>query len=150
MNKKQEIIKRLKKLQIFKDSIKQFEEDDVLMVSEKMMQYVGVLYWLNDREKEAVKKFEEKYKEYEATFYHGLRIHTNEGPILYMLYFTKDDTFEEFEEDLQHNIARIYCDPLDTSFYHEFGSTYIEPAGGGLIVPEIETQKDFDRLVRFK
>lgn len=46
--KKEEAIKRMRAMHIIPDAIKQFKNDDVVMVSEPPL---GGLYWLNDEEK---------------------------------------------------------------------------------------------------
>ena len=53
-DKKVEAIKRMRAMKIFPDAIKQFAEDDVVMVSEPP---IGGLYWLNDEQKKMVQDF---------------------------------------------------------------------------------------------
>lgn len=62
-----EAIERMKMLHIMDRPIREFEKEGVLNLSEG----IGLLYWLDDDEKEMVKKFEEEHldcDEYEAIF----------------------------------------------------------------------------------
>ena len=55
-DKKVEAIHRMKCMGIIKDAIKQFEKEDIVMVSEPP---IGGLYWLNEDEKQMVQEFED-------------------------------------------------------------------------------------------
>ena len=54
-DKKEEAIKRMRAMHVFNDAIKQFAEDDTVMVSEPPL---GGLYWLNEEQKQMVQDFE--------------------------------------------------------------------------------------------
>ena len=71
--KKEEAIKRMRAMHIIPDAIKQFKNDDVVMVSEPPL---GGLYWLNDEEKKMVHEFEQ---ENNALVYLVVRSFTNIG-----------------------------------------------------------------------
>ena len=57
-NKKVEAIKRMKTLNIYSEAIRQFKDEDIVMVSEPPF---GGLYWLNDEEKRMVADFEAEH-----------------------------------------------------------------------------------------
>lgn len=86
---KVEAIKRLEALNVLPNVIKDFKEG-VINESERC----GILYWLNDQEKEMVKKFEE---EHEGIVYHVIHQQTNIGELYNLLYVNVED--EEWEMD---------------------------------------------------
>lgn len=126
--KKIEAIKRMKELDIFEDAIKQFQDDDVVMVSEPP---AGALYWLDDEQKVMVAEFEEKYN---ALVYIVIRAYTNFGKCDSMLYVS--DYQEEWEmdnDDVIDGYAMTYTVNHDAPECSEFGSIAIKKRFGGLI-----------------
>lgn len=126
--KKIEAIKRMKKLDVISDAIKQFADSDTIMVCEPPL---GGLYWLNDEEKEMVHKFEE---ENNALVYMVIRAFTNYGKMDSMLYVS--DYKEEWamdNEDLDYDIAMTYTINHDYEFGSEFGSIGIKRIHGGVL-----------------
>lgn len=126
--KKEEAIKRMKALGIINDAIKQFKNDDVVMVTEPPL---GGLYWCNDEEKEMVRKFEE---EHNALVYMVVRAFTQFGEMDSLLYVS--DWQEEWEyenEDLRDGYAMSYTINHDMPDCSEFGSIAVKPMFGGLI-----------------
>jgi len=77
--KKEEAIKRMKKMGVFDETIRQFEEDNLVSMSEPAQMFgikIGALYWLDDEQKRIVKTFEE---EHNALVYLVVRSYTNMG-----------------------------------------------------------------------
>lgn len=126
--KKKEATKRMKELNIIPDAIKQFINSDTLMVSEPPF---GGLYWLNEEQKEMVRKFEE---EYNALVYMVVRSHTQFGMTDSLLYIS--DYKEEWEMDrvdLKNNFIMTYSINHDNPIFSEFGSIVVKQICGGLI-----------------
>lgn len=123
---KAEAIARMKKLGIIEDAIKQFEDDNVVMVSEN-----GFLYWLDDEQKEIVKEFED---EYGALVYMVIHNMTLFGELLSMLYVSKhQDEWVYDNEDIEAGYAIAFVKNLDDDFCSEIGSIAIERKYGGLV-----------------
>ena len=126
--KKKEAVKRMKALRIIDNAIKQFEKDDIVMVSEPPM---GWLYWLNDEEKQMVKEFEE---EYNALVYMVVRAFTNFGKMDSLLFIS--DYEEEWEmdmESIQDGYVMTYTKNYDMPDCSEMGSIVVKPMFGGLL-----------------
>ena len=126
--KKEEAIKRMKKLNIIDDAVRQFKNEDIVMVSEPPF---GGLYWLNDEEKEMVRKFEE---ENDALVYIVVRAFTNFGKMDSLLYVSDyEEEWEMDNEDLKDGYAMSYTINHDMPDCSEFGSIAICSAGGGIL-----------------
>ena len=84
-------------------------------------EFHGILYWLDEDEVEAVKKFEAEHDNYKV--YHCYKAHTEFGDILYMFYVStnEDDTYEQFMEDLKANVifgyAHNFSEPAFSTVY---------------------------------
>lgn len=126
--KKQEAIKRLKALKIIDDAVRQFEKDDVVMVTEPPM---GGLYWLEDEEKEMVKKFEE---ENNALVYMIVRAFTQIGNMDSLLFVSDyEEEWEYDNEDIVDGYVMSYTINHDMPDCSEFGSIVVKPTFGGLL-----------------
>ena len=126
--KKVEAIKRMKAMGIFPDAIKQFKNSDIVMVSEPPL---GGLYWLNDEEKEMVRKFEQ---ENNALVYLVARSFTNIGKMDNLFYVSNyDDEWEMENEDLKDHYAFVYVVNHDMPDCSEFGSIAWKSIGGGVL-----------------
>ena len=126
--KKVEAIKRMKAMGIFPDAIKQFKNSDIVMVSEPPL---GGLYWLNDEEKEMVRKFEQ---ENNALVYLVARSFTNIGKMDNLFYVSNyDDEWEMDNEDLKDHYAFVYVVNHDMPDCSEFGSIAWKSVGGGIL-----------------
>lgn len=126
--KKQEAIKRMKALDIIDNAIDQFENDDIVMVSEPPL---GGLYWLNDEEKEMVRKFEE---ENNALVYMVVRAFTNFGKMDSLLFVS--DYNEEWEMDndaIVDGYVLSYTVNHDMPDCSEMGSIAVKSLFGGLV-----------------
>lgn len=123
---KQEAIKRMKKLGIMEQTIKEFEEEGKVNLSEGP----GLLYWLNDEEQEMVRKFEE---ESNGLVYHVIKTQMNFGLMYSFLYVSEH--IEEWRmdmEDLGDNQTLAYVINTTMPDCSEFGTIGIEPSIGGL------------------
>lgn len=126
--KKVEAIKRMKAMGIFPDAIKQFKNSDIIMVSEPPL---GGLFWLNDEEKEMVRKFEQ---ENNALVYLVVRSFTNLG-IMDNIFYVSDyqDEWEMENEDLKDHYSFVYVVNHDMPDCSEFGSIAWKSIGGGVL-----------------
>lgn len=126
--KKEEAIKRMRAMHIIPDAIKQFKNDDVVMVSEPPL---GGLYWLNDEEKEMMRKFEQ---ENNALVYLIVRSFTNIGKMDNIFYVSdyQDEWFMD-NADLEENYACVYVINHDMPDCSEFGTIAWKSVGGGVL-----------------
>lgn len=125
--KKLEAVKRLVKMNIIEDAIKQFTDNNTIMVSENPY---GFLYELNDEQKKLVKEFEE---EYNGLVYIANYCNTEFGQLLSLFYVS--DYKEEWEmenEDMAEGYAMVYCINIDCPDFSEFGSIAFRPINGGI------------------
>ena len=123
---KAEAIKRMKKLRIIKDAIKQFEEEDIVMISEN-----GFLYWLDDEQKKVVKEFED---EYDALVYIVIHSRTSFGELYSMMYVSKyEEEWSMDNDDLKEGYAVAYVKNLDDDWCSEIGSIVVQNRFGGLV-----------------
>ena len=100
-------------------------------------EFHGILYWLDDDEKQLVKDFEKKFERHKIKVYHCYKAHTEFGEILYMLYVEGDeesDSVKMFDEDLEENIVSCYAYNLSEPAFSEFGTAYIKSLFGGIVI----------------
>lgn len=127
IEQKLEAIKRMKKLDIYTQVIKEFEKDNVLNKSESG----GILFWLDENEKKMVKEFEEKYN---ATVYHLIHNYTEYGELYSFLFVSQyKDDWDYDNEDLNNNRSLVYVKNIDEDAFSEFGTIGIRSQFGGLI-----------------
>ena len=125
---KQEAIKRMKALDIFPSAIKQFKNNDIVMVSERPL---GALYWANNEEKEMIRKFEEDNN---ALVYMIVRTNMVFGLCDSLLYVSQyPEEWEMDNEDIKSDIVMTYTVNHDAPYCSEFGSIGIQKRNGGLI-----------------
>lgn len=126
--KKAEAIKRMKAMGIIPDAIKQFAEEDVVMVSEPPL---GGLFWMSDEEKKMVQDFEQ---EYNALVYLVVRSYTNIGKMDSLFYVSdhKDEWFMD-DADIDEGYACVYVVNYDMPDCSEFGSIGWKSIGGGVL-----------------
>lgn len=132
--KKEEAIKRMKKMGIFNETIKQFKEDNLVSMSEPARMLgitIGALYWLNDDQKRVVQNFEE---EYDALVYLVVRSYTNIG-VMDSLFYVSDHKDEWFMDnaDLDEKYACVYVINYDMPDCSEFGSIAWKESSGGIL-----------------
>ena len=124
---KAEAIKRMKMLSLNANVITEFITDGTLHKSENY----GVVYWLNDEEKEIVKQFE---KEHNAVVYHIIKSYTEFGTLLNMFYVSQ--YIEEWEYDIGNihdNRQLCYVKNITDDWCSEFGYICFKKNIGGLI-----------------
>ena len=120
-DKKAEAIKRMKYIGIFPDTIKQFEKENLVSISEPP---VGAFYWTDERETADVKAFEESHN---ALVYCIIRSYTTFGKMDSYLYVS--DYPEEWEydwEDLKENMTVAYVKNYDMPDCSELGTIGFE------------------------
>lgn len=132
--KKEEAIKRMKKMGVFNETIEQFKNDNLVSISEPTPMFgitIGALYWLNDDQKRVVKNFEE---EYGALVYLVVRSYTNIG-IMDSLFYVSDHKDEWFMDnaDLDEKFACVYVVNYDMPECSEFGTIAWKEANGGIL-----------------
>ena len=127
--KKEEAIKRMKVLVLFKPCIKSFEKYDELQLTEP----TGGLYEFGDNAElnAKIKEFEE---EYNALVYFGMRSYTEFGKLDSFLYVS-DNEEEWFMDnaDIQEGYAVAYVYNHDVPEYSEIGSIAVRERFGGLV-----------------
>lgn len=124
---KAEAVKRMRKLGIMEQPIKEFEEEGKVNLSENG----GILFWLNEEEQEMVREFEEKH---DGLVYHVIKRYTNIGLLYSLLYVSKyAEEWEMDMEDLGAGQALAYTVNKDMPDCSEFGSIGIQPSIGGLV-----------------
>lgn len=125
---KAEAIYRMKHMGIIKDAIDQFEKEDIVMVCEPP---IGGLYWLNDEEKEMVRKFE---KENDVLVYLVVRSFTNIGKMDNIFYVSShQDEWYMDRADIDENYACVYVINHDMPDCSEFGIIRWYGIGGGVL-----------------
>ena len=127
--KKEEAIKRMKKIGIFKPTIKQFEEEGLVSISEPPF---GAFYWAEGDDLERIKNFE---KENNALVYVVIRSFTNLGTLDSYLFVSdyRDEEWEMDREDLKENRQLAYVYNHSNSYFSEFGSIgFVTTAAAGL------------------
>ena len=92
--KKAEALRRMKKLGIFSGTVKEFRNEGILSRSE---QPVGAYYWVEGKDLEKVKAFEEKYN---ALVYSVIRSYTYFGTMDAYLYVS--DNPEEWATETEY------------------------------------------------
>lgn len=120
-DKKVEAIARMKKWGIYPPTIKQFENEN--LVSESAPPF-GACFWLNDEQKERVRRFEETHN---ALVYHVIHSYATFGELESYLYVS--DYKEEWEydrDDIEAGQQVVYVENLDAPQCSELGSIGIK------------------------
>ena len=125
-NIKQEVIKRMRYLEIIEDTIQQVAEHQLISYSLR-----GGNYWLDERLKSVVKTFE---MEYGHTPYYAILNHTEFGELLSIFFVSADEEMWSGEWlEMEHNTMFVYVHNLDVPEFSEFGTIGFARVGGGLI-----------------
>ena len=114
--KKEEAIKRMEMLDIFPETIRQFEKENLISVSEPPF---GAFYWADDEQKKLIAEIEQQYH---LLVYMGIMSYTEFGKMLSLLYVS--DHEEEWSEDcmnLLNEEALTYTHNYDAPECSEFG-----------------------------
>ena len=125
--KKAEAIRRMKMLEIFPETIRQFEKENLISVSEPPF---GAFYWADEEQQEVIKKIE---KEYNLLVYVGIMSYTEFGKMLSLLYVS--DHKDEWSDDnfnLLNGEAMTYTHNFNAEDCSEFGYIMFKktPAAG--------------------
>ena len=126
--KKREAIRRMEDLDIYSETINQFETEDLVSYSEPPL---GINYWFNKEQREVIEAFE---KEYNALVYFAIRSYTEFGTLDSFLYVS--DNEEEWEmdnEDLKDGYVVAYVYSYDAPEFSELGGIAVKPRFGGLV-----------------
>lgn len=128
LEKKQEAIKRMEVLDIYAETIRQFEMEGLISYSEPPL---GANYWLTDEQRKIVREFEE---EYNALVYFATISNTEFGTLTSFLYVS--DYPEEWKmdnADLKNGYVYAYVYNHDVPEYSEIGLIRVQPRFGGII-----------------
>ena len=125
MKVKDEAIERMKLLQLHKNVIKEFQDENRLNKSESF----GILYWLTDEEQQLVNDFEKEHEGY--LVYHIIKTNTVDMGIIYDLLFVSifEDEWRLEREELKDNIVMSYS----VTPFAEIGSIGIKCINDGLV-----------------
>ena len=126
--KKEEAIKRMKKLDVYGRAREAFRRSGRVMCSEPPF---GGLYDLNDQQKEVAKRLEE---EYGALVY--LVVRSTVEDMLMDSYFYVSDHEEEWQldrDDICYGFAVTWTENLTYPECSEFGSIGFRSFGGGVL-----------------
>ena len=127
-DKKKEAIKRMEVLDIYAETIRQFEKEGHISYSEPPL---GANYWIDDEQEKVVREFE---TEYNTLVYFGVRAYTNIGILDAFLYVS--DYTEEWAMDngeLKDGYVYAYVYNHDIPEYSEIGLIKVQPRFGGLV-----------------
>ena len=128
LEKKQEAIKRMEVLDIYAETIRQYEKEGLVSYSEPPL---GTNYWLTEEQRNVVRQFEE---ENNALVYFATISHTEFGTLTSFLYVS--DYPEEWKmdnEDLKDGYLYAYVYNHDVPEYSEIGRIVVKPIFGGLV-----------------
>lgn len=121
--KKAEAIERMKMFQIYPETIQQFENENLVSVSEPPF---GAFYWVDDETKKLIKEFEQKNN---SLVYLVVRSYFKEIGKMDSFLFVSDYKDEEWDmdrNDIQHGQALAYVYPYEEPIFAEFGSIGLE------------------------
>ena len=125
--KKEEAIRRLKKIGLFEQAVEDFEKNGNVQVSEVPL---GGLFWLDDEQKKIVSEFEKKNN---ALVYTAICTPTNFG-LMDTFFFVSDypEEWEDDDADLDDNCCVAYVYNHDAPDFSEIGSVSFKllPSGG--------------------
>ena len=130
---KMEALKRLEKMTLHPDVVKGFKEG-VLYRSDRtpfMGRPFGALFWLEEKEKDIVRKVEEKTG---GVVYHMTHEKTDFGELYDVFYVSPyKEEWEADTEDMKNNLAVVYVENVTDPELSEFGTIQYKSAEGGLI-----------------
>ena len=125
---KEEAIKRMKILRLHQNVLDDFINENKHNKSETSF---GSLYWLDEKELEMVKDFENKHN---VIVYHIIHTFSNLGETQELLFITKEkEEWEAEKVDLKNGFALAQVIVMDYSPDSEMGYIGIENINGGLV-----------------
>ena len=131
VEKKVEAVARMQMLGIFPDTIRQFEKEDLVSISEPPF---GAYFWAEGEELERIREFEKKNN---ALVYTAIHSYYRElGKMTSYLFVSdyKDEEWEMDREDLKQGQSLVYVYNHDEPIFSEFGSIGIKlGAAAGLL-----------------
>ncbi len=123
-----EALRRMKKLNLHENVIREFREEGKLNRSESQM---GSLYWLDEAEEKMVRDWE---KETGNVVYHVIKTPMEFGLCYSLLYVsTYTDEWEMDNEDVEAGAPCVYVLNADDPLCSEYGSIGIAKRFGGLV-----------------
>jgi hypothetical protein len=146
---KNEIIRRMKKLNLMDQVIKDFKSTELVYRSERG----GILYWLDKTELELVSNFENSLSNVSAKVFHVIKRYTEEGIAYTYLYVTSSDLDKFYQDDfdtrLKDNVIFTFFEAHQTGYFSEHGTEYIESNIGGLMIPHVPNIETYRNLRKF-
>ena len=131
VEKKVEAVARMQMLGIFPDTIRQFEKEDLVSISEPSF---GAYFWAEGEELERIREFEKKNN---ALVYTAIHSYYRElGKMTSYLFVSdyKDEEWEMDRNDIEHGQVLAYVYNHDEPIFSEFGSIGIKlGAAAGLL-----------------
>lgn len=125
---KAEALVRMKMLHIFPNAVRDFKRKDRRL---NKSEGFGGLYWLDDKEKELVQKFEETSG---AVVYACILNSLPLGTCLSMLYVPADESlWERDKQDLIDGYPFAWVANINAPDWSEYGTIGIRPQYGGLV-----------------
>ena len=125
---KEEAIKRMKILQLHKNVLDDFMNENKLNNSDSPL---GSLYWLDEEEIKIVKDFEKRHN---VLVYHVIHTFSNLGETYELLFVTTEkEEWEDERNDLKNGFAFAQVIVTDYDPNSEMGFIGVEPKNGGLI-----------------
>lgn len=128
IEKKNEAIKRMEVLDIYSETIRQFEKEGLVSYSEPPL---GTNYWLTEEQRKIIRDFEE---EHNALVYFGIRSYTEFGTLDSFLFVSKyENEWVLDNNDIREGYAYAYVYNYDVPEYSEIGLIGVQPRFGGLV-----------------
>lgn len=129
--KKAEAVERMKKIGIFPETVKQFEQENLISQS---LPPVGACFWIEGEQLQRVREFEKKYNSVVYFVIHGYYDFSGET-VEMESYFYVSDYEEEWEtdrQDLAEGQTLAYVQNISWPDCSEFGTIGFEltPAAG--------------------
>lgn len=128
--KKIEAVERMKLLEIYPETIRQFEKENFVSISEPPF---GAFYWAEDESLELIKSFE---KRTDALVYLVIRSYTEFGKMDNYLFVSdyKDEEWNMDRADLLKQMSLSYVYNYDVPEFSEFGTIGFKPTiAAGLV-----------------
>ena len=122
--KKTEAIERMKLLNIYPETIQQFEKESLVSIS---VPPIGAFYWIDEEMTKIIRNFEDTYN---LLFYVAVRAYFKEiGKMDAFLFVSdyKDKEWEYDRQDLKRGQAMAYVHNYDVPMFSEFGLIGIKP-----------------------
>ncbi len=122
-----EALKRMVALNLHENTVDEFKIEGKLNLSENG----GLLFWLNDKQKKIVTKFE---AETHNLVYHVIHSYAEFGELYTLLYVSVHE--EEWEcdlRDIKEGMCLAYVKNIDSDIFSEYGYIGFEMKIGGLV-----------------